>query len=424
MCAPDGACAVSAYEQHANSAGRRTKGLYMSGDMDVFVDTSVVTTDAKTGAPIQCRSFTIRRTPPNNEAAGATNLPDGFASFWCKADRPGLPQAFLNVSADGYQPIVNQPINITVGMGMIRCALEPVALPRPSRADMLNVRANFCNIYDPTNMLPMFTAYLPVKPEWLQPLVDAGSTHVTYSPECAYPGYWVPPFDWRDRPDDFAAFTVKVTQTRGANGQALTPVIFLDNGGTDPLPRIQRYWPNLINSLRSAGVLDRCILVPAWEPVKGDWTSYELSEALKYLKALANEAIIGWHGSPTRWVGSSHPVEPTDPWQGGESDFYKSHGGEFIDIAFYQAQAESVFQGACNPQDDDCWLNRWLDGVIRLGRGVNGWRVLPICLAEGPAYYFTRGKATPEQARLWATNGDAVAKAEGVTVSFINGLPL
>lgn len=383
-----------------------------------LVGLGFTTSDARTGQRIQA-NVVIHGGDDLNFTAASTG--DGGDLGFVFAN-VGRGKGSITISKPGYLTRVIDCDFPTVPN--LDYALEPVALPRPSRADMLNVRANFCNIYDPTNGLPMFTAYFPVKQNWLQPLVDAGSTHVTLSPECAYPGYWVPPFDWRDRPQDFAACVTKITQTVGANGKALTPIVFLDNGGPDPLPRIQRYWPNLINALRSASVLDRCILVPAWEPVQGDWSSYALSEALKFLKALAPDNLIGWHGSPTRWVGSSNPVEPNDPWQGGESDFYKSHGGEFIDICFYQAQAKSVFQGACNPADDDCWLNRWTDGVIRLGNGVNGWRILPICLAEGPAYTFTRKQSTPEQARQWATNGDLLAKSYGVTVSFMNGLPL
>ncbi len=184
---------------------------------------------------------------------------------------------------------------------------------------------------------------------------------------------------------------------------------------------------------------------------------------------------MAWHGSPTRWVGSSNPGEPDDPWRrwswpvrdangdltyyiddkgnrqvvyatgdrigndaeidkaehpddlgkwgGAEAEFYKMAGGEFIDLVLYQAQADSIDAPNCDPAQEDCWLNRWADGVLRVGGGLNGWRVIPLCLAEGPAYSFIRGRSTPEQARAWAKAGGDYAKELGVTVSYMNGLP-
>lgn len=293
---------------------------------------------------------------------------------------------------------------------------------------MLNVRANFCNIYDSTG-LPIFSPFLAVAPsfdDWMRCLVAAGSTHVVLSPECAYNDYlqpFVQPFDWRDQPDRFAALVTKVANQTGANGNAITPILFMDNGGADPMPRLNRYWPGLFASLRAAGVLSSCVVVPAWEPVKGEYTSSQMSQALILLHQLAPEAPMAWHGSPDRWVGSSNPVEPDDPWQGAESGFYKSHGGEFIDLVLYQSTADGVYQGACDVNDGSCWLNRWLDGVLRVGGGMNGWRVIPLCLAEGPAYSFIRWQSTPAQAQDWAANGRNTAALHGVTVSFMNGIP-
>lgn len=302
------------------------------------------------------------------------------------------------------------------------------SVEQPTKAERLNVAANFCNIYC-ADGAPMFTAFLPKADEqgrtdkWLSLLVAADSTHVTFSPKASYNDYMGGGFDWLNQPERFAALVKTVSETRGANGLALTPVLFLDEGGPDPKPRINTFWQPIAIALRQVGVIDRCIVVPAWEPVRGDWTSADLSYSLQCLKAWFPESIIGCHFSPTRWVGSSNPLEPDDPWQGAESDFYKSHGGEFIEIAFYQAPADAVFMPICDPADDDCWLNRWTDGVIRLGNGVNGWRIVPICLSEGPAYSFIRNQSTPVMARDWATAGRDLANSYGVTVSYMNGLP-
>ena len=292
----------------------------------------------------------------------------------------------------------------------------------------MNIAANFCNIYC-ADGTPMFTAFLPKADEqgrtdsWLRLLVDAGSTHVTFSPKASYNDYMGGGFDWLGQPERFAALVKTVSETTGANGLALTPVLFLDEGGPAPRPRIDGYWPGIAQSLRQNGTIGRCIVVPAWEPVRGDWTSADLSYALQRLHEWFPESIMGCHFSPTRWVGSSNPLEPDDPWQGAESDFYKSYGGEFIEIAFYQAPADAVFTPVCDYMNEDCWLSRWYDGVIRLGTGYHGWRVMNVCLSEGPAYSFIRMQSTPEQARTWADAGKALADSLGVTVSYMNGLP-
>jgi len=305
------------------------------------------------------------------------------------------------------------------------------SVEQPTHAERVAIRANFCNI-DCADGSPMFTAFLPKADEqgrfdeWMSLQVAAGSTHITFSPFAAYNVDGVPymePFNWLDQPQRFADLVRRVSEYQGANSKAVTPVLFLDDGGPDPLPRINRYWDAIADELRKSGVIDRCIVVPAWEPVDGDWTSAELSYGLKSVRLFFPESIMGCHFSPTRWVGSSNPTEPDDPWQGGESDFYKSYGGQFIDIAFYQAPADAVFTPVCDYNDESCWLSRWYDGVIRLGTGYHGWRIVNVCLSEGPAYSFIRNQSTPEQARAWATAGKALADSLGVTVSFMNGLP-
>lgn len=389
--------------------------------MSNWIGFGITTTDARTGKRIAANVQIVDSTGAIYRYS-TMNVPEdeGFAVIGC-ADGP----SHVTIAAEGYVTIDNQDY-VMPGPVNPNFAMIPTAAPlpeQPSRAERLNVRANFCNIYDSTGKA-IFSAFLPVAnvDDWLKCLVAAGSTHVVFSPECAYNDY-MPPFDWRGEPDRFAALVKQVSETKGANGKALTPILFMDNGDPNPMPRLRQYWPNLAASIAKAGVMDRCIVVPAWEPVVGGYTSNEMSQALQMMHQLFAGAIMAWHGSPTRWVGSSWPVEPDDPWQGAESEFYKAHGGEFIDLVLYQAQADSIDAPNCDPAQEDCWLNRWADGVVRVGGGLNGWRVIPLCLAEGPAYSFIRGRSTPEQARAWAKAGGDYAKELGVTVSYMNGIP-
>lgn len=385
----------------------------------------ITTTDATTGRRIAANVHAVDSTGAIYEFATMVTGPGIDAGFARWGMATGA--ATLTISAAGYATRTVQ--RDIPGDTNANYALTAVALPRPTKAQQLAVAANFCNIYCADGVTPMFTDFLPKADEqgrfdeWLDLQIAAGSTHLTYSPFGAYRDYMGGGFNWLDQPDRFADLTRRVTLRASQSGVAMTPILFLDDGGPDPRPRIDRYWPPIAQALRAQGVIDRCFIVPAWEPVKGDWTSADLSYALQRIHEWFPECLMGWHGSPDRWVGSSNPLEPDDPWQGAESDFWKSHGGEYLDICFYQTQADAVFSPNCNPEDDSCWLNRWTDGVMRLGNGLNGWRIVPICLAEGPAYSFIREQSTPAQAREWATSGRDLAASYGVTVSYMNGLP-
>lgn len=300
---------------------------------------------------------------------------------------------------------------------------------RPTREQVLAVRGNFCNLWDSAGRI-VYTPALPGAPddvfdEWMRLQREAGSTHVFFGPPSggpAYPGtHWENPNYWDDLPA-YRRFVEKVLD------RGFVPVIFV-GGDTLDVSRMDR-WIDLADALD--GLHEYLIVLPAWEPVVGGWSSAELADALGMLHALFPTSVLGWHGSPTRWVGSSNPLESDDPWQGGESEFYKRHGGEFIDIAFYQTQHGRELYAPCTCPDsprgefthrEDCWLNRWEDGVARLGAGHNGWRVLPIVLYETVAYEAFRGQATHDDARRIAAMGKRVSDKWGVSIGFGNGLP-
>lgn len=311
-----------------------------------------------------------------------------------------------------------------------------VNVKQPTREERFNVEANFCNIFDDDGEA-IFTAFLPQAEtlgfydRWIKKLVDAGSNHIAFSTFAAYridAHQYMASFNWLDQPERFAAFVKKVSETPGANGKAITPIIFLDDGGVNPLPRIRQYWPALAAAMKANGVINRCIIICGWEPVVGDWSSYELNEAMELqyqLFHVGTDAIFGWHGSPKRWVGSSNPVQADDPWQGGEHTFADQFSGKHIELPFYQAEADSPILVHCDYMVEDCWTSRWYDGVIRYGQGINDWRKMEwVCLAEGPAFLAIRKHVTSQEARIWATEGKKIGDMLGVKICFMNGLPL
>lgn len=309
----------------------------------------------------------------------------------------------------------------------------PPVVRWPTRDEVLHYRGHLCNLRDASGRV-IWTPSLPgaspsVRAEWLKAIADAGGTHVPIGP--FEPGYaydsgdgtrlgWPNP-DWTSDPDAIRALCEEILNTPSAHGHGLVPVVFLDGGGDTPRPRIDQTFPMLRDALD--GLQDHVLPVLAWEPVVGSWRSSDVSYGLQLWHRLAPAFLLGYHGSPERLVGSSNPLEPDDPWQGGESAFYQTHGGEHIDVALYQTPHGRALYEACSADDDACWLNRWRDYVTRIGGGLHGWRVLRLVLLETVAFEFARGQATSDDARTIASRAKAVADAAGVTCYYGNGLP-
>lgn len=73
--------------------------------------------------------------------------------------------------------------------------------------------------------------------------------------------------------------------------------------------------------------------------------------------------------------------------------------------------------------DTEGWLDRWNDVVPRLGKGMNGWRIMSLCFFESPAYYYYRGQSDSDFCRRIATRAKQLADKYGVRVGYGNGLP-
>ncbi len=307
---------------------------------------------------------------------------------------------------------------------------------RVSGAALLDVKGNFCNLRDAKNRI-VYTPGLTGAPadvydEWMQTQRDNGSTHIPFGPPiggAAYPGMsWANPDFWSDLPA-FRAFIEKVLDTPAADGKGFRPIVFI-GGDTFDQSRFDR-WPELAAALE--GLHEFLILVPGWEciPQEG-WTSNQYAKALRELKRLFPSSKLAAHMQPTRWAFSSNPVEADDPWQGGESECYKSHGGEGVELVLYQTPHGRELYRPCTCPDSpkgqfthaaDCWLDRFEDGVSRLGDGYHGWRKLKVVLFESVAFEAYRGQATPDHARDIATAAKKVGDKWGVHLGFGNGLP-
>jgi hypothetical protein len=309
-------------------------------------------------------------------------------------------------------------------------ALPPSSPPRATHAEMLDVRANFCDLRDASGRV-ICTPELPGAPpdvyaDWIGRTRAAGATHIVLGPFT--PGPWYPAAPWANPdfesdPAALRAFLVRLLDTPSASGKGFTPILFLDGGGRDPKPRIDRVWPKLAAALE--GLRDRVIIVPAYEPVEGHWTSAQLSDALTAAKRHFPESVLAYHGSPGRLSGASDPLEPDDPWRGDRAAFYQSHGGEAIEIALYQTEhgRELYDRTSCDADQTSCWRNHWQEYVTRIGAGTHGWRKLSLVLFETVAYEAFRGQSTPDDAKRIANAAKEICDRYGVKCGYGNGLP-
>lgn len=356
--------------------------------------------------------------------------------------------------ATGYAVVLRVAIPATVPITVDKAGCEPfrteqaldrstpdlaVALHcvprRPTQAETLTYRGLLANLRDEAGRV-IWTPALPgapadVRRAWLAALAAHGATHVPigpFTPGPAYPGVaWSNP-DWQRNPQAIRGLVEEILATPSVAGHGLVPVVFLDSGGRDPRPRLDTVFPTAAQALD--GLWESVIVVPSgWEPVVGDWRSADVSYALEKWHAYAPRSLIGYHGSPERLVGSSNPVEPDDPWQGGESEFYRTHGGQYIAMALFQTRHGRDIYADCDENADGCWLNRFQDYVARIGGGLNGWRVLPIVAYETVAYEFFNNipidgrPVTMEDARTNADRLNRVCRKWAVACGFGNGLP-
>lgn len=321
--------------------------------------------------------------------------------------------------------------------------VEPPAPPvRATGAQLLDYKGCLGTLRDSANRV-VWTPALPgapvdVRAEWYQLLREAGCTHVPigpFGPGPSYPGIvaWNNP-DWLNDPAAIRGLVEELLNTPSADGLGFRPVIFTDGGPRNPKPRLQAFFPVLSQALE--GLDDYVIVVPAgWEPVVGDFTSAEVSWALETWHAYRPRSLIGYHGSPGRLVGSSnctpdtpgcaHGYEDDDPWKGGEAEFYRSHGGEFISIALYQTPHGDALYRPCDPDNEDgsCWANRFQDYVSRIGTGFHGWRVLTLVLFEVGTYETTHGRRPVADTRPVVRLGQQVCQKWNAPCGYGDGLP-
>jgi hypothetical protein len=344
-----------------------------------------------------------------------------------------------------------------------------------SGPDLYDVKANFCGLrdeFDNVIYTPSLAGGMQAGryPDWAARSRDAGYTHMIVGDFHAggYPGYPFGNPDWTRSPGEIRRFLETLLNTPSADGRGFTPCVWLDGGAYNSSPRwrVDNDWPVIFDAMTQGGpdLRNHVIVVPGWELITASqWTSADLSYGLQWLKPRFPH--IGIHNSPGRVALSSNlgggtqagcpsnanfiPSEPPiygpngerlgsyvakdDPWQGGEQESYKSHGGEGIAILFMQIlpvqQNSNLY---CDMiVDDNCPFNRWRDAALRVGGGYHGWSKRYLCAMETVATEAFRKRCTPDWCRDVASRCREVAltleapdyTGGPVTISYGNGLP-
>lgn len=331
--------------------------------------------------------------------------------------------ALINVAAADrlkqFRPtVVGQPVDLTYAG-----PLDAVRLvyPRPTRAQVLNIRMNFIGPKDSQGrvMFSPFFASLPrdQQLEWEATWRAQGLTHLLLSMEYDYPGSPIPGGDFRTHLADFIALGHTVLD------DGFVPVLYLTDGHCAPEDDMANVWPQIFAGFKD--VEEDIWYVPGFEVVGpgGCWSSRELSNALIRVHAGAPAAALGVHLQPERATGSSYPVEADDPWGGDESAFWKSNGGQYADALLYQTPHGSKLLATSEADGPDWWGDRFKEILERLGVGGLGWRQVPISAFETVGYDYYHGGATDADTKRIATDAQTLCARYGVTCTFGNGTP-
>lgn len=287
---------------------------------------------------------------------------------------------------------------------------------RPSRDELMNIRANFISLRDEHGriMLSWFWPFLDreTQLEWNRVWRANGVTHIVLCPIAQYPGYWAAGGDVRWDAGRYAEFN------RQALNDHLIPVNMYATGDGGSDEDIDLHFTDYDRALSERDLLRFVWRVPGFEVVGpgAGWPSRSLSKALQLLCA-DHSGPIGVHLQPERAVGSSHPLESDDPWQGDEPEFYRKHGGECVDSLLYQTPHGSKLLSGNE------WEDRFIEILDRLGLGLRGWRKVGISFFEVNGYDFYHNQSTTDDATRLATRAKALCDERGVACTFGNGLP-
>lgn len=345
----------------------------------------------------------------------------------------------LNIFAASYQDY-SEKIDIESLSCNHAVFMTPKHGPRPTRAQTMNIKANFLSMHDGLGRLMFSWFYTTLgqadRSLWRLAWQTGGYTHAVLDFNVAYPNYWAPSGDFRGAPQQVVAAASELLDNK------IIPIVMMTTGDAGTQPEVDTMWSSYINAMRQAEPCmigeggDPCaILVPGFEtggPCSA-WSAADISHALTTLHNLAPSATIGYEPCPTRFSGASNPVQPDDPWQGAEAGFFTSHGGEFINVFLYETVHGDPLlnpHGAtgqfCHIKGQDpcgAWEDRWSEGLQRLCTGGIGWRLVPCSFFEVTGSDYKGGDVSDATVTRINNRALRLCQQYGATCSWGNGTP-
>jgi len=340
------------------------------------------------------------------------------------------------IFANGYksyvQPVTlsNENQNIIIGgtsTDPMNINLPNLSFSKPSRDSIINVQANFCNLFDAEGW-PIFEPFIdelilhnmPKALDWIARLHAAGSTHLTvgfsggsYNENLGWaPSYPIPGHDWSS---DVKGFSEIVNWVKS---QGFIPWIKLDTDGIVFDPNGNGVgWQWGIDNFKSVLPLlsehfEDCLWGTGWDGCFPVWTPDQTLQMIRLLRSiLGTKACIEteFGGPPT--VGYCH-------MGGGPADWTSDKLGDLdvfsVELTSYPPDAPRIQETA----------SRLLGPVAKnidpanLGPFYLAGQKTKVCYMETCAYQIIRKQLTSLDAINIANQG----KFYGFT-SFGNGLP-
>ena len=336
--------------------------------------------------------------------------------------------------------------------GFLLVCDAPAAIT-PTKADILDVKANFISMRDSWNRV-MLSWFWPLLPEyqqqdWFSLWRSSGLTHVVMCPVMSYPHNALGPEgsdlldDWRGQPERFATVVTRALQ------EGFIPIIQMTSGDGGTGHDVDVYWPALIAAL--SNVKKFCLGSCGFETAGGGWRSAQTSRGVTMLHNSGFGAIMlhcqperatgaSYHGEGPQsntppdciWIDYHDPTRPgigafienDDPWRGDEAGFWTSHGGEFIDMLWYQTpHGSKLLDPNGGGPNIGAWEDRWIEIIERLGVGGRGWRQVNLCMGEKTGYDYFHNACTDADVVRTSNRAYDLCVARSVVCGFGDGLP-
>lgn len=291
----------------------------------------------------------------------------------------------------------------------------------PTRAQVLDVRMNFGS-YQFDDGTPILEWFLPnmttsQRNQLFGRIAQYHDTHIMVSRRMHYRNYPVLGGDLT--PQQLHDLIVDLR-----DHHHLIPFVMLSTGdggtGTDP----DAVWPQYFAAL--GDVRNDAVWCLGWEVgANAGWSSKQILHGVHVLRAwLGPQGVIAFESLPERWTGASHPVEADDPSGGDEPGWWRLPDAQQIDLYFYESSHGSkLLRQPCDVDDGGCWLNRWREGIQRLGVGGVTWPKKALVLFETNTMDCYNDHATCSAFGRLTAAGLAVCQSYGISCGYGSGAP-